>query len=211
VPSTIGGDGDPLDALVLSDEAAFPGFLVPGQILGVLQAEQLEGKQINRNDRLVAVPLTVKTHEPMIPTKVLDQKLISDITNLFISYNEVQGKKFKSLGFGSRQRALELVEENANERARKGNKHREYRLTLSRIPVGRANPCEWTVFYPRSSTPAPDCNQRIAVCAPRTLDGHARLVDAKIQSIYLGGLPPSDPARFSGARSVGISPDVATI
>jgi hypothetical protein len=29
----------------------------------------------------------------------------------FISYNEVQGKKFKSLGFGSRQRTLALVEE----------------------------------------------------------------------------------------------------
>ena len=36
----------------------------------------------------------------------------------FISYNEVQGKKFKSRGFGSRQRALDLVEE-ARQRARK--------------------------------------------------------------------------------------------
>jgi len=74
-----------LDALVLSDEATFPGCLVLGQVLGVLQAEQREGKQINRNDRLVAVPLSVKTHEPMIPTKVLDEKLISDITNFFVS------------------------------------------------------------------------------------------------------------------------------
>ena len=73
-----------------------------GQVLGVLQAEQREGKQVNRNDRLVAIPLSVKTHEPIIPTKALDKKLISDITSFFISYNEVQGKKFKSLGFGSR-------------------------------------------------------------------------------------------------------------
>jgi len=102
VPSTIGGDGDPLDALILSDEATFPGCLVLGQVLGVLQAEQREGKQVNRNDRLVAIPLSVKTHEPIIPTKALDKKLISDITSFFISYNEVQGKKFKSLGFGSR-------------------------------------------------------------------------------------------------------------
>jgi len=102
VPSTIGGDGDPLDALILSDEATFPGCLVLGQVLGVLQAEQREGKQVNRNDRLVAIPLSVKTHEPIIPTKALDKKLISDITSFFNSYNEVQGKKFKSLGFGSR-------------------------------------------------------------------------------------------------------------
>jgi len=121
VPSTIGGDGDPLDALVLCDEATFPGCLVLGQVLGVLQAEQREGKQVNRNDRLVAIPLSVKTQEPLIPTKALDKALISDITKFFISYNQVQGKKFKSLGFGNRQRALELVEE-ARKRARKKGK-----------------------------------------------------------------------------------------
>jgi inorganic pyrophosphatase len=91
VPSTIGGDGDPLDALVLSDEATFPGCSVLGHVLGVLQAEQREGKQVNRNDGLVAVLLSVKTRGPMIPTKILDKALISDITNFFISYNEVQG------------------------------------------------------------------------------------------------------------------------
>jgi inorganic pyrophosphatase len=121
VPSTIGGDGDPLDVLVLSDEATFPGCLLLGQVLGVLQAEQREGKQVNRNDRLVAIPLSVKTREPMIPIKALDKNLIFDITNFFVSYNEVQGKKFKPLGFGSRQCALDLVEE-ARKRARKNGK-----------------------------------------------------------------------------------------
>jgi inorganic pyrophosphatase len=121
VPSTIGGDGDPLDVLVLSDEATFPGCLVLGQILGVLEAEQREGTQVSRNDRLVAIPLSVKNLEPVLPVKALSKALISDITKFFISYNEVQGKKFKSLGFGSRQRALELVEE-ARKRARKKRK-----------------------------------------------------------------------------------------
>jgi inorganic pyrophosphatase len=121
VPSTIAGDGDPLDALVLSDEATFPGCLVLGQVLGVLQAEQREGKQVNRNDRLVAIPLNVKSQEPMIPTKALDKTLISDMTNFFVVYNEMQGKKFKSLGFGSRQRALDLVDE-ARKRARNKGK-----------------------------------------------------------------------------------------
>jgi inorganic pyrophosphatase len=51
VPSTIGGDGDPLDVLVLSDEATFPGSLVLGQVLGVLPAEQREGKKVKRSAR----------------------------------------------------------------------------------------------------------------------------------------------------------------
>lgn len=76
---------------------------------------------VNRNDRLVAIPLSVKTQEPMIPNKALDKNLIFDLTKFFVSYNEVQGKKFKPLGFGSRQRALDLVEE-ARKRARKNGK-----------------------------------------------------------------------------------------
>jgi inorganic pyrophosphatase len=121
VPSTIGGDGDPLDVLVLSDEATFSGCLALGQVLGALQAEQREGKHLNRNDRLVAIPLRVKTQEPMIPTKALDKALISDTTKFFISYNEVQDQGFKSLGFGSPQRAFQLVEE-ARKRARRKRK-----------------------------------------------------------------------------------------
>lgn len=53
-----------------------------------------------------------------IPVKTLDRALISGITKCFISYREAPGKTFKSLGFGSRQRALDLVEE-ARKRARK--------------------------------------------------------------------------------------------
>jgi inorganic pyrophosphatase len=47
VPLTMGGDGDPLDVLVLSDEDTFPGRLVRGRFLGALPAEQREGKKVN--------------------------------------------------------------------------------------------------------------------------------------------------------------------
>ena len=52
IPSTIGGDGDPLDVLVLMDEPAFPGCLVPARIVGVIEADQTERDgTIHRNDR----------------------------------------------------------------------------------------------------------------------------------------------------------------
>src|SRR4051794_20384193 len=40
VPSTRGGDGDPIDVLILMDEAAFTGCIVPARLIGVLEAEQ---------------------------------------------------------------------------------------------------------------------------------------------------------------------------
>jgi inorganic pyrophosphatase len=49
-------DGDPLDILLLSDEATFPGCQIDCRLLGVLLARQRdkEGKE-NRNDRIIAV------------------------------------------------------------------------------------------------------------------------------------------------------------
>src|SRR5215212_7046061 len=38
-PSTQGEDGDPLDVLLLGEEALFPGCLVTVRLVGVLQAE----------------------------------------------------------------------------------------------------------------------------------------------------------------------------
>src|SRR5215212_9852523 len=54
-PSTLGGDGDPLDVLLLMDEPAFAGCLVPARLVGVIEAEQTEKGNTARNDRLIAV------------------------------------------------------------------------------------------------------------------------------------------------------------
>jgi len=40
IPGTLGEDGDPVDVLVLMDEPAFAGCLVPSRLIGVVVAEQ---------------------------------------------------------------------------------------------------------------------------------------------------------------------------
>src|SRR3954471_3852554 len=42
IPSTLGGDGDPLDVLVLMDEPAHVGCLLNVRVIGVIEAEQAE-------------------------------------------------------------------------------------------------------------------------------------------------------------------------
>src|SRR6185295_6553872 len=42
IPGTLGGDSDPLDVLVLMDEPAFTGCLVPARLIGVIEANQTE-------------------------------------------------------------------------------------------------------------------------------------------------------------------------
>src|ERR1041385_801146 len=64
LPSTLGGDGDPLDVAVLTDEPSFVGCLVLGRLLGAIEAEQTEKGKTNRNDRLIAVPISTKSPKP---------------------------------------------------------------------------------------------------------------------------------------------------
>src|SRR5438045_9442517 len=55
VPSTVADDGDPTDVFVLMDEPAFPGCILSCRPIGVIEGEQGDKKDKERNDRIVAV------------------------------------------------------------------------------------------------------------------------------------------------------------
>src|SRR5437016_3052786 len=55
VPNTLAPDGDPLDVLMLMDETSYPGVLVQGRPVGVIQAEQGKDNELEENDRIIAV------------------------------------------------------------------------------------------------------------------------------------------------------------
>src|SRR5579862_5457735 len=55
IPSTLGGDGDPLDVMVLMDEPAHVGCLLHVRIIGVIEAEQTEAGKTETNCRLLGV------------------------------------------------------------------------------------------------------------------------------------------------------------
>jgi hypothetical protein len=57
----------------------------------------------------------------MVPIKLLDKKLTSDITNFFISYNECKARNISLWTLAAVSRPLDLVEE-ARKRAHKKGK-----------------------------------------------------------------------------------------
>lgn len=112
IPQTLGGDGDPLDVLVLMDEPAFAGCLVPSRLIGVIEAEQTErdGKT-TRNDRLIAVAADSHTHSDVKSINDLNDTLVAEIEHFFVSYNQIKGKEFKPLGRFAGRKAKTLVTE----------------------------------------------------------------------------------------------------
>src|SRR3978361_1030203 len=79
IPGTKGDDGDPLDIIVISESATFPGCMIECRIIGALQAEQTErdGKKI-RNDRFLGVPVVSQVFPHIkeleqLPDNILNQ------------------------------------------------------------------------------------------------------------------------------------------
>ena len=111
VPATEGGDGDPLDVLVLMDEPAFVGCLVPANLIGVIEAEQTEDGKTERNDRLIAVAANSRSHREIRSLDQINENLMREIEHFFVSYNQIKGKKFKPLGRFGPDRARKSVQE----------------------------------------------------------------------------------------------------
>ena len=108
----------PLDVLVLMDEPAFTGCLVRSRLLGVIEAEQTEKGETERNDRLIAVAAKSRTSGDLKSITDLNPKLLEEIEHFFISYNVVKGKEFKPLGRYGPDRARKLVQRSKRRKKR---------------------------------------------------------------------------------------------
>ncbi len=112
IPNTLGGDGDPVDVLVLMDEPAFVGCLIPSRLIGVICAEQTEKNgKTETNDRLIAVAANSRVHSGVKSLNDLNETLVGEIEHFFVSYNMAKGKEFKPLGRFGAQKARKIIED----------------------------------------------------------------------------------------------------
>lgn len=133
VPSTVGGDGDPLDVLLLMDEPAFTGCLVRARLLGVIEAEQTEKDgETTRNDRLIAVAKKTHMYRKARSLGSIGENVVTEIEHFFVSYNSIKGKEFRPLGRFGPVRARRLVEEGAKSFRRDGRKKASRRSASKR-------------------------------------------------------------------------------
>jgi inorganic pyrophosphatase len=98
IPSTRAADGDPLDVLVLGEEALFPGCLVTVRLVGVIQAEQTEHGKTFRNDRLMGAIETLVNRPAIQTLEDLKTERLDEIEHFFRAYNHQEGRHFTPLG-----------------------------------------------------------------------------------------------------------------
>jgi inorganic pyrophosphatase len=97
VPSTQGGDGDPVDVLVLMDEPAFPGCKLTCRIIGVIEGEQGNKKETERNDRVVAVENDNHSYAHVKRIDDLGKRFERELEEFFVNYHRLSGKQYRIL------------------------------------------------------------------------------------------------------------------
>ena len=98
IPDTRGGDGDPLDVMVISEIGTFTGCCIDCWIIGVFKIEQTgpDGKTI-RNDRFFAVPEVSLLFKDVKDIDDLPHAVINQLESFFKNYVQPEGKQLEVL------------------------------------------------------------------------------------------------------------------
>ncbi len=111
IPSTLGEDGDPLDALVFLDQPSFCGCVIPARLIGVIEACQTEQDgRVVRNDRFLTVPSGSPDQDRLREAGDLSAGVIEAINRFFVIREQTRGKQFHPQGQDGPERAFQLIE-----------------------------------------------------------------------------------------------------
>jgi inorganic pyrophosphatase len=110
IPSTHAEDGDPLDALVLHQEASFPGIVIRCRPVGVVKVRQREkGKRKpQRNDRIIAVP-DEDHREQLADARELPRDAKKELEAYFSTSVVLKQKELEFIGWGGPEEAERLI------------------------------------------------------------------------------------------------------
>ena len=106
IPRTKAEDGDPVDVLVLMDEPAFAGCVLKCRLIGIIEGEQGDKKDKERNDRIVAVERENHSFADIKHIDDLGKQFLRELEEFFVNYHELSGKKYRVINVrGPRQSA----------------------------------------------------------------------------------------------------------
>ena len=101
VPGTLAGDGDPLDVLVMVNEATFPGCLIEARVVGLFRM-----RDQGRDDfKLLGVPATDPLFDEVRGLSDVPRHFLREGEHFFATYKELEGKPVEVIGWAGRDEA----------------------------------------------------------------------------------------------------------
>lgn len=95
IPQTLWDDGDPMDILVIMDEATFPGCVIESRPIGVMRMIDAG----DSDDKILAVPVNDPRFKEIKDVKDVPQAFLSEIVHFFQEYKKLEGKTTEVLGW----------------------------------------------------------------------------------------------------------------
>jgi inorganic pyrophosphatase len=106
--NTLGGDGDPLDAMVLLEFPLFPGVVVEVRPVGVLPMEDDGGI----DEKIICVPVKDKRWAHIQDINDVPQQTKDEIEHFFTHYKDLELGKWVKVGkWAGKDEAQRLIDE----------------------------------------------------------------------------------------------------
>jgi len=108
IPETLENDNDPLDIMVISDEAVVPGCVIEVKPIGMLVTQDEAGT----DNKVIALPVPRidPTYSTIKDIKGLDRHVLERIAHFFETYKELEPDKWvKVLGFKNKATAHKRI------------------------------------------------------------------------------------------------------
>ena len=106
ITDTLGGDGDPLDALVVVEEPTFPGCIVPARPIGTLLMRDEKGQ----DEKILAVPVGDPRFDQVQALADLAPHWLKEIETFFATYKTLEGAAVELAGWRGADIAWQLIE-----------------------------------------------------------------------------------------------------
>ena len=107
IQGTLGGDGDPLDALVFVGEPTFPGCRIRARPVGLFRMQDEKGE----DEKILCVPLRDPLWSHVVDLDGLPRTLLNEIEHFFQVYKDLEGHKVATDGYEDRASAVRVIEE----------------------------------------------------------------------------------------------------
>jgi inorganic pyrophosphatase len=115
ITDTIGGDGDPLDALVVVEEPTFPGCILPTRPIGTLLMRDEHGP----DEKILGVPVGDPRFDEVRALGDLPRHWLREIETFFATYKTLEGGRgVRVTGWRGASTAWQLIDKSRAKKTR---------------------------------------------------------------------------------------------
>ena len=93
------------------DEPAFAGCVLKCRLVGIIEGEQIEGKERLRNDRVVAIEKENHSFADIQHIGDLGKKFLRELEIFFVNYHELSGTKYRVIEIKGPKAARKRIED----------------------------------------------------------------------------------------------------